>query len=200
MPQARHGGSGSRSLDVCGSKFEGTGFEKEQIGHIQVPVRLAGSGVGRWKGLSARDGDAVALLEGPLKLDIPRVCIEDLLAGFGTRVILADDFKKPACHKVRITGVLSNRFQTYIEFVSVDILQINGYGVLPGVFVVDIANAMGRQIDLTILVIRNFVFTAGGLVSFCLLSQAASCLWIWEANSPFIETHVVLDKQQDLIR
>ena len=38
MPHARHGGSG-----VCGpadlmSKLEGTGFENEHIGHIQVAL------------------------------------------------------------------------------------------------------------------------------------------------------------------
>jgi len=65
--------------------------------HIHVPVLLgAGSEVGRWKGLSTRAGDAVALLEGPLRLVTPRVCIDDRLVGFGTRVILAEDFKKPA--------------------------------------------------------------------------------------------------------
>jgi hypothetical protein len=74
IPQARHGGSGMDSGAVCGSKFEGTGFEKEQIGHIHVPVLFgAGSEVGRWKGLSIRAGDAVALREGPLTLESPRV-------------------------------------------------------------------------------------------------------------------------------
>lgn len=64
-----------------------------------------GSEVGRWKGLSVRAGDAVALLDGPLRLDTPRVCTEDRLVGFGTRVILAEDFKKPACEEVRNQGV-----------------------------------------------------------------------------------------------
>ena len=97
IPQAKHGGSGIDSGAVCGSKFEGTGFEKEQMVHIHVPVPLGvGSAVGRWKGLSTRAGDAVALLEGPLRLVTPRVCIDDRLVGFGTRVILAEDFKKPA--------------------------------------------------------------------------------------------------------
>jgi hypothetical protein len=48
IPQARQGANGVCSSEVCGSKFEGTGFEKEQIGHIQVAVlAAAGSGVGR---------------------------------------------------------------------------------------------------------------------------------------------------------
>lgn len=89
-----------RSLADTGSKFEGTGFEKEQIGQIQVPVLIgATSAVGRRNGLSVRDaGDAVALLEGeplltPAKL---RFCTDDRLDGFGTNVIFAEDFRKPA--------------------------------------------------------------------------------------------------------
>ena len=48
IPHAKHGANGVCALAVVGSKFEGTGFEKEQIGHIQVAVLAgAGSGVGR---------------------------------------------------------------------------------------------------------------------------------------------------------
>jgi hypothetical protein len=74
-----------------------------QIGHIQVPVLFgAGSEVGRLNGLSERVGDAVALLEDPWRLDTPRFCIEDLLVGFGTRVILADDFRNPAYRMIKL--------------------------------------------------------------------------------------------------
>jgi hypothetical protein len=38
IPHARHGAKGVRSPAVCGSKFEGTGFEKEHIGQIQVAL------------------------------------------------------------------------------------------------------------------------------------------------------------------
>lgn len=74
MPHARHGGRGAFVLDVTGSKFDGTGFEKEQIGQIHVAlVAGEGSGIGRWKGLSVRDnGDDVALLEGEFRLVIAR--------------------------------------------------------------------------------------------------------------------------------
>jgi hypothetical protein len=41
MPQARHGGMGVRDARA-GSKLEGTGLEKEQMGHTQVA--LAGGG------------------------------------------------------------------------------------------------------------------------------------------------------------
>lgn len=155
---------------VEGSKLEGTGFEKEQIGHIHVPVLLGeGSELGRWKGLPTRAGDAVALLEGPLRLDTPRVCIDDLLVGFGTSVILADDLRKPACRIVRTCATSQHSSQTYIEIISVYILQINGCGVLPWIFVVDIADSVGRQVDLTILIVRNLELPAGILVSVCSL-------------------------------
>lgn len=36
IPQARHGGRGVEAFALLVSKFEGTGLEKEQIGHIQV--------------------------------------------------------------------------------------------------------------------------------------------------------------------
>ena len=46
IPQARHGGSGKVSVAMVGSKLEGTGLEKEQIGHTQVPaIRGKGTGV-----------------------------------------------------------------------------------------------------------------------------------------------------------
>ena len=102
IPHARHGANGVCSVAVCGSKFDGTGFEKEQIGHIQVAV-LAGGGSGfdRWNGLSVRDkGDALALLEGVERLDIARFCTEDRFEGLGMRVIFAEDFRKPACSHI----------------------------------------------------------------------------------------------------
>lgn len=98
IPHAKHGAKTVRSLAVCGSKLDGTGFEKLQIGHIQVPLLLGGAaGVGRWNGLSDREGDEVELLERPLRFDTARLCmIEERLRGLGIRVILAEDFKKPA--------------------------------------------------------------------------------------------------------
>jgi hypothetical protein len=44
MPQAKHGGTGVREAKA-GSKLEGTGFEKEHIGHTQVALG-AGAGAG----------------------------------------------------------------------------------------------------------------------------------------------------------
>ncbi len=44
MPQARHGGIGVREARA-GSKLDGTGFEKEQIGQTQVAL-VSGGGAG----------------------------------------------------------------------------------------------------------------------------------------------------------
>lgn len=38
IPQAKHGGNGVFAFAVPGSKFEGTGLEKEQIGQIHVAL------------------------------------------------------------------------------------------------------------------------------------------------------------------
>lgn len=87
IPQARHGGMGVREAKA-GSKLEGTGFEKEQIGHTQVA--LAGGGAGA--GLPCRGG--VVVDKGPCGgAETPRV---SCFSGFGRRVILAEDLRKPA--------------------------------------------------------------------------------------------------------
>ena len=50
IPQAKHGGIGVREASA-GSKFEGTGFEKEQMGHTQVALAGGGAGAGLpWRG------------------------------------------------------------------------------------------------------------------------------------------------------
>lgn len=92
MPQAKHGGRGVWAVAVAGSKLDGTGFEKVQMGQIQV-IFFAGSTAG----LSVREsGEAVALLEGVLNAEILRLCIVDFFGGLGTNVILGDDLRKPA--------------------------------------------------------------------------------------------------------
>lgn len=48
IPHAKQGANGVRSSAVTGSKFDGTGFEKEHIGQIQVAV-LADDGSGGGK-------------------------------------------------------------------------------------------------------------------------------------------------------
>lgn len=98
IPQAKHGANGLCTLAVAGSKFEGTGFENEQIGHIHVAeLAGAGSGVGKWKVPPVIDkGEAVELLEGLLRPEMIRFWADGRLEGFGTSVIFAEDFRKPA--------------------------------------------------------------------------------------------------------
>jgi hypothetical protein len=53
MPHARHGGNGVRAFAVAGSKLDGTGLEKEQIGqtHVALTDGAAGAGLPRPSGV-----------------------------------------------------------------------------------------------------------------------------------------------------
>jgi hypothetical protein len=44
IPHARHGGRCVPAVAVAGSKFDGTGLENEQIGHIHVALTGLGEG------------------------------------------------------------------------------------------------------------------------------------------------------------
>ena len=44
IPHARHGGRWVVAVAVAGSKFDGTGFENEQMGQIQVALTGLGDG------------------------------------------------------------------------------------------------------------------------------------------------------------
>lgn len=55
MPHVRHGGRGKLSVAVVGSKFDGTGFVKEHIGQIQLPLSAVGALTGRLLGLKGLD-------------------------------------------------------------------------------------------------------------------------------------------------
>lgn len=60
IPHARHGGKGVLAFAVAGSKFDGTGFEKEHIGQIQVAfVSLGGGGVGEENACRVGEDDGV---------------------------------------------------------------------------------------------------------------------------------------------
>ena len=121
MPQARHGGIGVRDASA-GSKLEGTGFEKEQIGHIQDAL-IDGGGAGLFR----RSGEPDAGLGAAGALN-PR---ESWFAGLGKRVILGEDLRKPAY--VRRQYPLSRApmlDQTYIEVRLLYIFQEDGNRVL----------------------------------------------------------------------
>jgi hypothetical protein len=44
IPHVRHGGNGKASVAMVGSKLDGTGLRKEQIGQIHVPLSTCGEG------------------------------------------------------------------------------------------------------------------------------------------------------------
>jgi hypothetical protein len=74
IPQARHGGIGVRDASA-GSKFDGTGFEKEHMGHTQDAV-IDGAGAGLFR----RSGDPDEGLWAATGADRPR---DSWLAGLG---------------------------------------------------------------------------------------------------------------------
>lgn len=86
IPQARHGGIGVRDASA-GSKLDGTGLENEHMGHTHDAL-MDGAGAG----LLRRSGDPDEEL-GAVGADRPR---DSWFAGLGKRVILGDDFRKPA--------------------------------------------------------------------------------------------------------
>lgn len=130
---------------------------------------------------------------------------EERLATFGTSVILADDLRKPAfgenrhvrkpSHSSRARGEST----TYIELVAIYIFQVDGHRVPPGLCLVDVANPMGCQIDLAILVVGQLVFAMGesGCVSLATMSgfrsQGAG------SDLPLVQPHIILDEQQVFI-
>lgn len=97
IPQARHGASGVWALAVVGSKLEGTGLEKLQMVQTQVAM-LAGAGsTGGTRSCppGCGAGEALLLREGvPARLG-DRGWREERFVGFGTSVILDDDFRNP---------------------------------------------------------------------------------------------------------
>ena len=108
-------------MTVPGSKFEGTGFENEQIGHIHVPLDcLVGTGAtSDPRGLLVRDtGEepmdeycegAACLLGCSRKGRGPAPC----LGGLGNRVTLGDDLRNPAWDSQH-SSVLWNTSQPHL--------------------------------------------------------------------------------------
>lgn len=98
MPHARHGCKGKDACAVPGSKPAGIGLEKEQIRQIQFAIDC-GRGVesleGR-KGLLAletvdEDDPSAAIVLSP--------CLTEsgpYFSSFGWKMILGEDFRKPA--------------------------------------------------------------------------------------------------------
>lgn len=163
IPHARHGGNGVCTLAVAGSKFDGREFENEHIGHIQVTfccLEALDTGDTPRCGLALRaKRDAVGLRDGawlegedPGVLDPLRNCIDDLLLGLGYNVILADDLRNPACGQVSRGSYKGPWASYYIEFICVHILELDRCRVLAWLRIINIADTVRCQIDMTILV------------------------------------------------
>ena len=161
MPQARHGGSGVWALAVVGSKLEGTGLEKLQMVQTHVAVLDGGASAGKTRGgpSGCRDGEEVLFREGPPAGPGERGCTEARLAGFGIRVILAEDLRKPPWeYSLSIRLGTSDRGEADIELKALDVLEVEGDRVLPGLGLVDVAYPMRCQVDLAILVVGELEF------------------------------------------
>lgn len=55
IPHAKHGGTCVEAVAVAGSKLEGTGFENEHMGQIQVAITGFRDGDALPKGLALRE-------------------------------------------------------------------------------------------------------------------------------------------------
>lgn len=86
IPQARHGGRGVRAFAVDGSKLDGTGLEKEHMGHTQVALS-GGADAGAGLPLPSGVGGALLVLGGPC---------DSRFDGLGKSVTLPEDLRKPA--------------------------------------------------------------------------------------------------------
>ncbi|KUI53820.1 hypothetical protein VP1G_10578 [Cytospora mali] len=96
-----HGGRGVLAFAVEGSKFDGTGFEKLHMTQTHVAALASDESTGAdRKGLSVRGAGDELLFLGeavPVAVADDLVWREERFVGFGTRVTLADDLRKPAC-------------------------------------------------------------------------------------------------------
>lgn len=141
MPQARHGGSGVLAVAVAGSKLEGTGFEKLHITQTQVAA------VAGWNwGCRTRRLDRLDPFAGAASMR---------LGGLGTSVIFADDLRNPAWEIIIsiCIGAIGTSVRTYVELKPLNCLQIQGNRVLSGRLLINIADAVRRQIYLAILLL-----------------------------------------------
>lgn len=170
MPHAKHGGRGVCALAVAGSKFDGTGFEKLHIVQTQVAEVFGdgSTGAGR-KGLSDRGtGDAVLFLGEPEPTAGDLDWTEERFEGLGISVTLGEDLRKPACsEKSSVKCYIRSDYMahsSHIIFMSLYVLQVQCNGVLSGVCLVYIADTVGGQVDLPILLIWQLVLSEGGPV------------------------------------
>lgn len=165
MPHAKHGGRGVCAFAAAGSKFEGTGFEKLHIVQTQVAELFGGCSTGAArKGLSdCETGDAVPFLGEPVPTPGDLDWTEERFDGFGIKVTLGEDLRKPVCTQAISAKCYSESrcmaHSSHIVFVALYVLQVQGNRVLPGVRFVYIADPMGGQVDLPILLVWQLVLS-----------------------------------------
>jgi hypothetical protein len=143
--------------------LEGTGFEKLQMVHTHVAVLAGGGSTGDTRGgpSGCWAGEEVLLREGLPARPGDRGWKMARFVGFGIRVILADDLRKPPYEYLisafiwRGVGVSEG---AYIELEALHILEIQGNRVLPRLSLVNIAYPVRGQVDLPILVVWQLVF------------------------------------------
>lgn len=121
IPQAKHGGILVDAVAVVASKFDGTGFENEQI--EQIHVALTGWGdAGLVPRSCASDGCALAgcRFEACGIDGLVASVLADLsslfFAGLGCRIILGDDFKKPAYPPISLSFFQSLLADPLLQF------------------------------------------------------------------------------------
>lgn len=169
MPHDRHGGICVCAFSDSGSKLDGTGFEKLQMGHTHVAAAVGG-GPRRAVPLPVPRGEPELLRARPGPTpEADRVCSEDRFAGLGKRVTFGDDLMKPACRSRHLVSYavpifrLASTYLTYretnIEFISLDLLELHGRRVPPRVGLIDVADAVRGQVDLAILLVEDLVFS-----------------------------------------
>lgn len=170
IPHAKHGGIFVDAVAVVASKFDGTGFENEQI--EQIHVALTGWGDAGFAPRScASDGCTLAGcrfeacgIDG-LVASVLAGLSSLFFAGLGCRMIFGDDFKKPAYITYQLAFLQSGynpsiTLVSYLIVRSIDLFQIYPHRVLPWLVHSDIADPMGGQVGMTILIVGDLVFPA----------------------------------------
>lgn len=113
-------------------------------------------------------------------------------------MIFADDLRKPAWRCEWLVKSMLQRLVSYLVFSTVNVPEVDGNRVLAGLVGRNIANTMGCQVGMAMLIRRDLEFP--GSISF---SMILGLRWIAGSSSygvPFIQAHCILDKQQGFVR
>jgi len=105
---------------------------------------------------------------------------------------------------------MASKVSSYIKLIPLDIFQVQRNRVLSGLLAIDIADSMGRQVHLALLLIWELVLPGKSIICQQAVIHKAEVAehktgWKHEQhntpdsskqgkNSPLIEPHIVLDK------